>query len=392
MSNQDIVIVAAKRTAIGAFLGGFANTPATVLGETLTRAILAETGVASDTIEQVVLGQVLTAGCGQNPARQVALNAGLSQATPAFTLNMVCGSGLLSVIQAAQSIATDNAECVLVGGQESMSLAPHVHLARQAVKYGDASLIDTIVSDGLKDAFDGEMMGITAERLAEKYDISREAQDAFSLRSQEKAKVAMENDSFANEIVPVEIKQRKSTVTINTDEHVRADTTLESLGKLRPAFKPDGTVTAGNASGINDGAAQLLLMTAEKAKSLGLTPLVKLVSYATAGVAPALMGYGPVPASEKALARAGWTVGDLDLIEANEAFAAQAIAVNQGLGWDTDKVNVTGGAIALGHPIGASGARILVTLIHNLIRLDKQKGIATLCVGGGQGVAVCVER
>ncbi|KOO84276.1 acetyl-CoA C-acetyltransferase [Stenotrophomonas maltophilia] len=393
MSN-DIAILAATRTAIGSFQGTLSGLPAHALGAALIRGILEKTGIAPAEIDEVVLGQILTAGSGQNPARQAAIAAGLPHAVPALSLNKVCGSGLKAVHLAAQAIAPGDADLVLAGGQESMSLAPYVlPKARTGLRLGHAQLEDSLIRDGLWDAFNDYHMGITAENLAERYGITREQQDAFAADSQRKAAEAIAAGRFGDEITPISIPQRKGDpVLFDTDEQPRAGTTADALAKLRPAFKKDGTVTAGNASTINDGAAVLLLASAQKAKALGLPVLAWIRGYASAGVDPAVMGIGPVPATQKTLSKAGWRIGDLDLIEANEAFAAQALAVNQELGWDTARVNVNGGAIALGHPIGASGARILVTLVHELIRRDARKGLATLCIGGGQGVAIAIER
>ena len=393
MSN-DIAILAATRTAIGSFQGTLSGLPAHALGAALIRGILEKTGIAPAEIDEVVLGQILTAGSGQNPARQAAIAAGLPHAVPALSLNKVCGSGLKAVHLAAQAIALGDADLVLAGGQESMSLAPYVlPKARTGLRLGHTQLEDSLIRDGLTDAFHDYHMGITAENLAEKYGLTREAQDAFAAESQRKASEAVAAGRFKAEITPISIPQRKGDpVLFDTDEQPRAGTTADALAKLRPAFKKDGTVTAGNASTINDGAAVLLLASAQKAEALGLPVLAWIRGYASAGVDPAVMGIGPVPATQKTLNKAGWRIGDLDLIEANEAFAAQALAVNQELGWDTARVNVNGGAIALGHPIGASGARILVTLVHELIRRDARKGLATLCIGGGQGVAIAIER
>ena len=392
MSN-DIAILAATRTAIGSFQGTLSGLPAHALGAALIRGILEKTGIAPAEIDEVVLGQILTAGSGQNPARQAAIAAGLPHTVPALSLNKVCGSGLKAVHLAAQAIALGDADLVLAGGQESMSLAPYVlPKARTGLRLGHAQLEDSLIRDGLWDAFNDYHMGITAENLAERYGITREQQDAFAADSQRKAAEAIAAGRFQDEITPISIPQRKGDpVLFDTDEQPRAGTTAEALAKLRPAFKKDGTVTAGNASTINDGAAVLLLASAQKAEALGLPVLAWIRGYASAGVDPAVMGIGPVPATQKTLNKAGWRIGDLDLIEANEAFAAQALAVNQELGWDTARVNVNGGAIALGHPIGASGARILVTLVHELIRRDARKGLATLCIGGGQGVAIVIE-
>ena len=393
MSN-DIAILAATRTAIGSFQGTLSGLPAHALGAALIRGILEKTGIAPAEIDEVVLGQILTAGSGQNPARQAAIAAGLPHTVPALSLNKVCGSGLKAVHLAAQAIALGDADLVLAGGQESMSLAPYVlPKARTGLRLGHAQLEDSLIRDGLWDAFNDYHMGITAENPAEPYGITRAQQDAFAADSQRKAAEAIAAGRFQDEITPISIPQRKGDpVLFDTDEQPRAGTTAEALAKLRPAFKKDGTVTAGNASTINDGAAVLLLASAQKAEALGLPVLAWIRGYASAGVDPAVMGIGPVPATQKTLNKAGWRIGDLDLIEANEAFAAQALAVNQELGWDTARVNVNGGAIALGHPIGASGARILVTLVHELIRRDARKGLATLCIGGGQGVAIAIER
>lgn len=391
---SDIAILAATRTAIGSFQGALSGIPAPELGAALIRSVLERTGVAPEQIDEVILGQVLTAGSGQNPARQAALKAGLPHSVPALTLNKVCGSGLKAVHLAVQSIRCGDAELIFAGGQENMSLAPYVlPKARTGLRMGHAELLDSMIRDGLWDAFNDYHMGITAENLAEKYGITREEQDAFSAASQQKATAAIEAGRFNDEITPIVIPQRKGEpVMFDTDEQPRAGTTAESLGKLRPAFKKDGSVTAGNASTINDGAAVLLLASADKAKALGLPVLAWIKAYASSGVDPAIMGIGPVPATRHTLDNAGWTLGSLDLIEANEAFAAQSLAVGEELGWDAARVNVNGGAIALGHPIGASGARILVTLVHELIRRDGHRGLATLCIGGGQGVAIAIER
>ena len=391
---RDIAILAATRTAIGAFQGGLSSLPAQALGAHLIGAILRDTGVAPEQIDEVILGQILTAGSGQNPARQAAVQAGLPYDVPSMAINKLCGSGLKAVHLAAQAIALGDADLVLAGGQESMSLAPYVlPKARTGLRLGHAQLEDSLIRDGLTDAFHDYHMGITAENLAEKYAITREQQDAFAAASQEKAIDAVTTGRFRDEITPIEIPQRKGDpVVVDTDEQPRAGTTADALAKLKPAFRKDGTVTAGNASTINDGAAVLLLASADKAKALGLPVLAWVKSWASAGVDPAIMGIGPVPATRKTLEKAGWTLADLDLIEANEAFAAQSLAVAKDLQWDMDKVNVNGGAIALGHPIGASGARVLVTLIHELIRRDAHKGLATLCIGGGQGVGIAIER
>jgi len=391
---QDVVIVAATRTAVGSFQGSLANVPAVELGATVIRALLAQTGVAPAEVDEVILGQVLTAGAGQNPARQAAVKAGLPHEVPALTLNKVCGSGLKAVQLAVQAIRCGDAEIVVAGGMENMSLAPYVlPKVRTGLRLGHAELVDSMISDGLWDAFNDYHMGQTAENLVQRYSISREAQDAFAARSQQRAAAAVESGRFREEITPVLIPQRKGEpLAFDTDEGIRADTTAEGLARLRPAFAKDGSVTAGNASSLNDGAAAVLVMSAAKAAALGLTPLAHIAAYASAGVDPAIMGIGPVSATRKTLEKAGWQLADLDLIEANEAFAAQALAVGQELGWDDDKVNVNGGAIALGHPIGASGCRVLVTLLHELRRREGRRGLATLCIGGGQGVALAVER
>ena len=391
---QDVVIVAATRTAVGSFQGSLANVPAVELGATVIRALLAQTGVAPAEVDEVILGQVLTAGAGQNPARQAAVKAGLPHEVPALTLNKVCGSGLKAVQLAVQAIRCGDAEIVIAGGMENMSLAPYVlPKVRSGLRLGHAELVDSMISDGLWDAFNDYHMGQTAENLVQQYQISREAQDAFAARSQQRAAAAVESGRFREEITPVAIPQRKGEpLLFDTDEGIRADTTAEGLARLRPAFAKDGSVTAGNASSLNDGAAAVLVMSATRAAALGLMPLAHIAAYASAGVDPAIMGIGPVSATRKTLEKAGWQLSDLDLIEANEAFAAQALAVGQELGWDDEKVNVNGGAIALGHPIGASGCRVLVTLLHELRRREGRRGLATLCIGGGQGVALAVER
>ncbi|MCA0914387.1 acetyl-CoA C-acetyltransferase [Marinobacter nauticus] len=391
---RDVVIVAAKRTAIGSFGGGLSSLRADQLGTAVIKAVMEETGVVGDQINEVILGQVLTAGCGQNPARQSAINAGLPASVPAITINKVCGSGLKAVHMAVQAIQCGDAEMILAGGQESMSQAPHVlPNSRNGQRMGNWSMIDTMITDGLWDAFNDYHMGITAENIVEKYGITRDEQDAFAAASQQKAVAAQKAGYFDGQIVPVTIPQRKGDpLVVDKDECPRDGVTGDSLGKLRPAFKKDGSVTAGNASSLNDGAAVVMVCSADKAKELGLTPLATIKAHANAGVDPTIMGTGPIPASQRCLERAGWTVDDLDLIEANEAFAAQAISVNRDLGWDTAKVNVNGGAIALGHPIGASGCRILVSLLHEMTRRDAKKGLATLCIGGGMGVALAVER
>lgn len=391
---QDVVIVAATRTAIGSFQGSLASIPAEELGATVIHSLLEQSGVAASEVDEVIMGQVLTAGSGQNPARQAAIKAGLPVQTPALTLNKVCGSGLKALHLATQAIRCGDAEVVIAGGQENMSLSPYVlPRARTGLRMGHAQLQDSMIIDGLWDAFNDYHMGITAENLAERYRISREEQDAFAAASQHKACQALEANRFASEITPVSVPQRKGDpLVFERDEQPRAGTTAENLGKLRPAFKKDGSVTAGNASTLNDGAAAVLLMSASKASTLGLTVMAKVVACSSAGVEPEFMGTGPVPATRKCLEKAGWHHSQLDLIEANEAFAAQAISVNRELGWDTAIINVNGGAIALGHPIGASGCRILVSLVHEMQRRDAKKGLATLCIGGGQGVAMAIER
>ena len=389
---RDIVIVGAARTAVGAFNGGFANTPAHDLGAIAIKAALERAKVDAAEVDEVILGQVLTAAQGQNPARQAAIHAGIPNDKTAWGLNQVCGSGLRTVAIAMQQIANGDAGIIVAGGQESMSLSAHAAHMRSGTKMGDVKFIDTMIKDGLWDAFHGYHMGTTAENVAQKWQISREEQDRFAVGSQNKAEAAQKAGRFKDEIAPVTIASRKGDVVIDADEYIRPGTTLEAVAKRRPAFSKDGTVTAGNASGINDGAAALVVMTAEEAERRGLTPLARIASFATTGVDPAVMGTGPIPSSRKALEKAGWKAQDLDLIEANEAFAAQAIAVNKDMGWDTDRVNVNGGAIAIGHPIGASGARVLVTLLHEMQRRDAKKGLATLCIGGGMGVAMCVER
>ena len=393
MSNDtDIVIAGAARTPIGAFNGGFAATPAHVLGTIAITAAIERAGIEPSEVTEVILGQVLSAGAGMNPARQAALNAGIPEESTAFGINQVCGSGLRAVALGAQSIQAGDAAIVVAGGQENMTLSPHAANMRAGTKMGALELTDTMIKDGLWDAFNGYHMGITAENVAEKWQISRDQQDEFAATSQARAEAAQNAGRFAEEIAPVTIASRKGDVVIDKDEYPRAGVTAESLAGLRAAFDKDGTVTAGNASGINDGAAALVLMRADDAAARNIEPLARIKSWATKGVDPAIMGSGPIPASRAALEKAGWTAADLDLIEANEAFAAQACAVAKELGWDTDKLNVNGGAIALGHPIGASGARILVTLIHEMKRRDVSRGLATLCIGGGMGIAMCVER
>ncbi|QWK80901.1 acetyl-CoA C-acetyltransferase [Ochrobactrum sp. BTU1] len=387
----DAVIVAAKRTAVGSFLGSFAATPSHELGASVIRAILEQTDIAPENIDEVILGQVLTGGQGQNPARQASILAGLPHGTTALGINQVCGSGLRSVALAAQQVTSGDARIMIAGGQESMSRSVHCQYLRVAAKMGDVSLVDTMLSDGLTDAFNSYHMGITAENVAKAYGISRQQQDDFALRSQQKAAAAQAAGRFDAEIVPFSIATRKGTIVVNNDEYIKADASAEKMAGLRPAFEKNGTVTAANASGLNDGAAALVIMSDAEAERRNLPILARIASWATAGVDPAVMGIGPVSASRKALAKAGWSTSELDLIEANEAFAAQACAVNQDMGWDVDKVNVNGGAIAIGHPIGASGARILVSLIHEMRRRNARKGLATLCIGGGMGVAMCLE-
>ncbi|MEE4957870.1 acetyl-CoA C-acetyltransferase [Pseudomonas alliivorans] len=391
---QDVVIVAATRTAVGSFQGSLATVPAVELGAAVIRRLLEQTGVDGAQVDEVIMGQVLTAGAGQNPARQAAIKAGLPFAVPAMTLNKVCGSGLKALHLATQAIRCGDAEIIIAGGQENMSLANYVLPgARTGLRMGHATMIDTMISDGLWDAFNDYHMGITAENLAEKYEISREAQDAFASSSQQKAIAAIEGGRFVDEITPILIPQRKGDpLSFATDEQPRAGTTAEALAKLKPAFKKDGTVTAGNASSLNDGAAAVMLMSAAKAEQLGLPVLARIAGYANAGVDPAIMGIGPVSATRRCLDKAGWTLEQLDLIEANEAFAAQSLSVGKELGLDPTKLNVNGGAIAIGHPIGASGCRVLVTLLHEMIKRDAKKGLATLCIGGGQGVALALAR
>ena len=389
---SDVVIAAAARTPIGAFNGSLSSVPAHYLGEVAIREALNRAQVDAAEVTEVVLGQVLQAGTGQNPARQAAVNSGIPAEKTAYGINQLCGSGLRTVALGFQAIRLGEAEIVVAGGQESMSQAPHVLHLRNGTKMGAAEMVDSMIKDGLLDAFKGYHMGTTAENVAQKWQITRDEQDKFAAASQQKAEAAMKSGRFKDEIVPVTIKTRKGETVVDTDEHPKHGTTPESLAKLRPAFSKDGSVTAGNASGINDGAAALVLMSADNAARRGIQPLARIVSWATAGVDPAIMGSGPIPASRKALERAGWSVDDLDLIEANEAFAAQALAVNKDLGWDLSKVNVNGGAIALGHPIGASGARVLTTLLHEMQKRDAKKGLATLCIGGGMGIAMCVAR
>ena len=391
---QEVVIVAATRTAIGSFQGALANIPAAELGAAVIRKLLETTGLKGEQVDEVILGQVLTAGCGQNPARQASILAGLPHAVPALTLNKLCGSGLKALHLATQAIRCGDAEVIIAGGMESMSLAPYVlPAARTGLRMGHAKMLDSMLQDGLMDAFNDYHMGITAENLVDKYQLTREQQDAFAAASQQKAIAAIESGRFADEITPIQIPQRKGEpISFKVDEQPRDGITAEALSKLKPAFKKDGSVTAGNASSLNDGAAAVMLMSATKAKALGLPVLAKIAAYANAGVDPAIMGIGPVSATQRCLSKAGWSLEQLDLIEANEAFAAQALAVGKELNWDASKVNVNGGAIAIGHPIGASGCRILVTLLHEMLKRDAKKGLATLCIGGGQGVALAIER
>ena len=389
---QEVVIVAATRTAIGSFQGSLASIPAPELGAAVIRRLLEQTGLSGEQVDEVILGQVLTAGQGQNPARQAAMAAGIAKEIPAWGINQVCGSGLRAVALASQAIALGDSQIVVAGGQESMSMSTHCQTLRTGAKMGDVTLIDTMIKDGLTDVFNGYHMGVTAENLAEQYQVGREEQDAFAVRSQNLAENARAERRFEDEIAPVTIKRRKGDTIVDQDEYIRAGATIESVASLRPAFKKDGTVTAANASGINDGAAALVLMSAEEAARRGAKVLARVASWASAGVDPSIMGIGPVPATRRALEKAGWKIADLDLIEANEAFAAQALSVGKELGWDPDRVNVNGGAIAIGHPIGASGARVLTTLLHEMGRRDAKKGLATLCIGGGMGIALCVER
>ncbi|MEZ5685513.1 MAG: acetyl-CoA C-acetyltransferase [Paracoccaceae bacterium] len=387
----NVVIVSAARTAVGSFNGSFANTPAHELGAAVIEAVVARAGIEKADVSETILGQVLTAGQGQNPARQAHIHAGLPIESAAWSINQVCGSGLRTVALAAQHIQLGDAAIVVAGGQESMTLSPHVAHLRAGQKMGDMKMIDCMIKDGLWDAFNGYHMGQTAENVANQWQISREMQDEFALNSQLKAEAAQKAGKFKDEITPFTVKTRKGEIIVDADEYIRHGATIESMQKLRPAFTKDGSVTAGNASGINDGAAAVLLMTEEEAAKRGLTPLARIASYATAGLDPSIMGCGPIPSSRKALEKAGWKASDLDLIEANEAFAAQACAVNKDMGWDTSKVNVNGGAIAIGHPIGASGCRILNTLVFEMKRSGAKKGLATLCIGGGMGVAMCLE-
>jgi acetyl-CoA C-acetyltransferase len=387
----EVVITAAKRTPVGSFLGHFATTPAHELGRIAIQAALQDAGVDPADVDEVILGQVLTAGQGQNPARQASIAAGLPQSVPAWSVQQVCGSGLRSVAVAAQSIQAGDATIIVAGGQENMSMSPHAQAIRAGQKMGDLSLVDTMIKDGLTDVFNGYHMGITAENLAERYQITRDAQDAFATASQNKASKARADGRFADEIAPVTVKGRKGDTIVDRDEFIRDGVEQSALAGLRPAFRKDGTVTAGNASGLNDGAAALVVMSAEEAQRRGARVLARVASWASAGVDPSIMGIGPVPATQRALQKAGWSIADLDLIEANEAFAAQALAVGRELGWDPEKVNVNGGAIAIGHPIGASGARVLTTLLYEMDKRGAKKGLATLCIGGGMGIAMCVE-
>ena len=388
----NVVIVSAARTAVGSFNGAFAATPAHELGAAVIEAVVARAGIDKAEVAETILGQVLTAGQGQNPARQAHIRAGLAQEASAWSLNQVCGSGLRAVALGAQHIQLGDASIVVAGGQESMSLSPHVAHLRAGQKMGDLNFIDCMIKDGLWDAFKGYHMGQTAENVASQWQVSREMQDIFAVASQNKAEAAQKAGRFADEIIPFVVKTRKGDITVDQDEYIRHGATLDAMAKLRPAFTKDGSVTAGNASGLNDGAAAVLLMSADEAAKRGLTVLARIASYATAGLDPAIMGVGPIHASRKALSKAGWNAADLDLVEANEAFAAQACAVNKDMGWNPDVVNVNGGAIAIGHPIGASGARILNTLLFEMARRDAKKGLATLCIGGGMGVAMCLER
>ncbi|MCD7108277.1 acetyl-CoA C-acetyltransferase [Rhizobium sp. DKSPLA3] len=391
MSTPSIVIASAGRTAVGAFNGSFANTPAHALGAAVIKGVLARAGLEAAEVDEVILGQVLSAGEGQNPARQAAMKAGVPQEKTAWGMNQLCGSGLRAVALGMQQIATGDASVIVAGGMESMSMAPHCAHLRSGVKMGDFKMVDTMIKDGLTDAFHGYHMGVTAENIAKRWQLSRDDQDQFALGSQNKAEAAQKAGRFVDEIIPFVVSTRKGDVTVDSDEYIRHGATIESMAKLRPAFDKEGTVTAANASGLNDGAAATLLMSEQEAARRGITPLARIASWATAGVDPQIMGTGPIPASRKALEKAGWSASDLDLVEANEAFAAQACAVNKDLGWDTSIVNVNGGAIAIGHPIGASGARILNTLLFEMKRRGAKRGLATLCIGGGMGIALCVE-
>lgn len=388
----DIVITAAKRTPVGSFNGAFGTTPAHELGRVAIEAALAQAGLSGEDVSEVILGQVLTAAQGQNPARQASMAAGIPKEVPAWSVNQVCGSGLRAVALAYQAIASGDATIVVAGGQESMSLAPHAQFLRGGQKMGDLSLVDTMIKDGLIDVFNGYHMGITAENLAEQYQVTRADQDAFAVASQNKASAARAEGRFKDEIAPVTVKGRKGDTIVEQDEYIRDGATVEGVSGLKPAFKKDGTVTAANASGLNDGAAALVVTTRTEAEARGMTVLARIASWASAGVDPSIMGIGPAPAVRRALEKAGWSIGDLDLIESNEAFAAQALSVNKELGWDASKINVNGGAIAIGHPIGASGARVLTTLLYEMSRRNAKRGLATLCIGGGMGIAMCVER
>ena len=388
----DVVIAAAARTPVGAFNGGLSGVPASHLGSVAIKEAMKRAKVDAQEVDEAILGQILTAGAGQNPARQAAVEAGIPVERTAYQVNQLCGSGLRTVALGYQAIQVGDSDIVVAGGQESMSQAPHVAHLRNGAKMGDVKFIDSMIKDGLWCAFNGYHMGTTAENVARKWQLTRDEQDAFAAASQQKAEAAQKAGKFADEIVPVTIQTRKGDIVVEADEYPKHGTTAETLAKLRPAFDKEGTVTAGNASGINDGAAAVVLMSADAASKRGVTPLARIVSWATCGVDPAIMGTGPIPSSRKALEKAGWTADDLDLVEANEAFAAQALAVNKDLGWDTDKVNVNGGAIAIGHPVGASGARVLVTLLHEMQKRDAKRGLATLCIGGGMGIAMCVER
>ena len=389
---SDIVIASAARTPVGSFNGTLSSLPAHDLGTIAIAGALERAGVRPDEVDEVIMGQILAAGQGQNPARQAARNAGCPDETTAWGINQLCGSGLRAVAIGMQQITCGDADIIVAGGQESMSMAPHAQHLRNGVKMGDHKMVDTMIKDGLMDAFNGYHMGITAENVAKQWQITREQQDAFAVASQHKAEAAQKAGKFVDEIVPVTVKNRKGDIVFDTDEYIRHGATLDKMSGMRPAFDKEGTVTAANASGINDGAAAAVLMRAAEAEKRGIKPLARIVSWATAGVDPAVMGSGPIPASRKALERAGWSVDELDLVEANEAFAAQACAVNKDLGWNTDIVNVNGGAIAIGHPVGASGARVLTTLLYEMQRRDAKKGLATLCIGGGMGIAMCVER
>lgn len=390
---DDVVIVAALRTAVGKFGGTLSKIPAADMGASVIKALLEQTGVDPAAISEVIMGQVLTAGVGQNPARQAVIKAGLPDAIPGFTINKVCGSGLKATHLATQAIRCGDADIIIAGGQENMSASPHVlNNSRDGFRMGDAKLVDTMIVDGLWDVYNQYHMGVTAENVAKKYEVSRQDQDEFAMASQNKAEAAQKAGRFKDEIVPLQIPQKKGAITFDTDEYPKHGTTLESLAALRPAFNKEGTVTAGNASGLNDGAAAVMMMSAKRAEQLGLTPLARIKAYSSAGLDPSIMGMGPVSATKLCLQKAGWTHEDLDLMEINEAFAAQAIAVNRQMGWDTSKINVNGGAIALGHPIGASGCRILVSLLHEMVRRDAKRGLASLCIGGGMGVALAVER